>query len=95
MTARHLDYVLMCDEVTLAYCPKFDAIRDAMQAVKPTIFVAVPRVYEKIRHGVEGKSHGVKEADSKWALGVGRTERQRWRERGRGIIADGLFSLCL
>ena len=37
VTARHLDYGLMCDEVTLAYCPKFDGIREAMQAVRPTI----------------------------------------------------------
>ena len=64
VTARHLDYALMCDESTLAYCPKFDLLRDAMQAVKPTIMVAVPRVYEKIRQGVEGKSHGFEEADS-------------------------------
>jgi long-chain acyl-CoA synthetase len=54
VTARHLDYALMCDEATLAYCPKFDLLKDAMRAVKPTILVAVPRVYEKIRQGVEG-----------------------------------------
>jgi long-chain acyl-CoA synthetase len=75
VTARHLDYAIMCDEVTIAYCPKFDQIRTAMQAVKPTIFVAVPRVYEKIRHGVEGKSHGIKKRILNWALGVGREQR--------------------
>jgi long-chain acyl-CoA synthetase len=76
VTARHLDYALMCDEVVLAYCPKFDQIRDAMQAVKPTLFVAVPRVYEKIRQGVEGKSHGVKKRILNWALSVGKAHRQ-------------------
>jgi long-chain acyl-CoA synthetase len=75
VTARHLDYGLMCDEVVMAYCPKFDQIRAAMQAVKPTIFVAVPRVYEKIRQGVEGKSHGIKKRILNWALGVGREQR--------------------
>jgi long-chain acyl-CoA synthetase len=75
VTARHLDYALMCDEATLAYCPKFDLLPAAMKAVKPTIFVAVPRVYEKIRQGVEGKSHGVKKRILNWALGVGRTYR--------------------
>jgi long-chain acyl-CoA synthetase len=75
VTARHLDYALMCDEVVLAYCPKFDLLKDAMQAVRPTIFVAVPRVYEKIRHGVEGKSHGVKKRILNWALRVGRMHR--------------------
>jgi long-chain acyl-CoA synthetase len=74
-TARHLDYALMCDGVTIAYCPKFDQLAAAMKAVRPTILVAVPRVYEKIRHGVEGKSHGVKKRIFKWALDVGRKYR--------------------
>ena len=75
VTARHLDYALMCDEVTMAYCPKFDQIRETIKAVRPTIFVAVPRVYEKIRHGAEGKSHGVKKRILNWALGVGKAQR--------------------
>ena len=80
VTARHLDYALMLDGATLAYCPKFDSIRAAMEAVKPTIFVAVPRVYEKIRHGVEGKSHGLKKAILNWALRVGGQHRQETLE---------------
>ncbi len=75
VTARHLDYALMLQDVTLAYCPKFDQIAVAMKAVQPTIFVAVPRVYEKIRQSVEGKSHGVKKRILRWALGVGRKHR--------------------
>jgi long-chain acyl-CoA synthetase len=46
-----------------------------MQAVKPTIFVAVPRVYEKIRQGVEAKSVGMKKTILNWALGVGKKHR--------------------
>jgi long-chain acyl-CoA synthetase len=65
----------MCDEVTLAYCPKFDHLKDAMRALKPTILVAVPRVYEKIRQGVEGKSHGLKKRILNWALSVGKAQR--------------------
>ena len=80
VTARHLDYALMLDGVTLAYCPKFDHIKAAMEAVKPTLFVAVPRVYEKIRQGVEGKSHGLKKAILNWALGVGKQHRQQTLE---------------
>jgi long-chain acyl-CoA synthetase len=75
VTARHLDYALMCDGATLAYCPKFDLLPAAMKAVQPTIFVAVPRVYEKIRQGVEGKSHGSKKAILNWALRVGKSHR--------------------
>jgi len=75
VTARHLDYVLMLEKVVLAHCPKFDQITVAMKQVKPTIFVAVPRVYEKIRQAVEGKSHGLKKRILNWALKVGKAHR--------------------
>jgi long-chain acyl-CoA synthetase len=75
VTARHLDYVLMLEQVTLAHCPKFDRISVAMKQVRPTLLVAVPRVYEKIRQAVEGKSHGVKKAILNWALSVGKKHR--------------------
>ena len=89
VTARHLDYALMCDEVTLAYCPKFDQMPEAMQAVKPTIFVAVPRVYEKIRQGVEGKSHRVEEEDPELGAGCGQgaSARRRWRAGSRAGLS--------
>src|SRR5215469_16527041 len=54
VTARHLDYALLCHGTKLAYCGRFDLLPQAMQSVRPTIFVAVPRVYEKIRQAVEG-----------------------------------------
>ncbi len=78
VTARHLDYALMCHGTQLAYCPKFDFLPAAMKAVQPTIFVGVPRVYEKIRQAVEGKSAAspVKSRILKWALATGKTHRQ-------------------
>jgi long-chain acyl-CoA synthetase len=77
VTARHLDYAMMCHGAQLAYCPKFDLLPAAMKAVKPTVFVAVPRVYEKIRQAVEGKSAAspVKLKILNWALGVGKKHR--------------------
>ncbi len=76
VTARHLDYALMCRAAVVAYCPKVDALKPAMQSVKPTIFVGVPRVYEKIRQGVECKSVGLKEKILHWALATGKRNRQ-------------------
>ncbi len=75
--ARHLDYALMYKGARLAYCPKFDALPEAMKVQKPTIFVGVPRVFEKIRQAVEGKSaHSpVKKGILGWALGVGKKHR--------------------
>jgi long-chain acyl-CoA synthetase len=77
VTARHLDYAMMCHGAKLAYCAKFDQLPGAMKVVNPTIFVAVPRVYEKIRQAVEGKSAAspVKSKILSWALGVGKAHR--------------------
>jgi long-chain acyl-CoA synthetase len=76
--ARHVDYALMADEVVIAYCPRFDQLAAAMKAVRPTIFIAVPRVYEKIKQGVEAKSAAspIKAKILRWALGVGRKHRE-------------------
>ena len=77
VTARHLDYALLCHGTKLAYCAKFEQLPEAMKIVQPTIFVAVPRVYEKIRQAVEGKSAAspVKSRILAWALSVGRAHR--------------------
>ncbi len=78
VTARHVDYALMCQGAKIAYCPKFDLLPEAMKSVKPTIFVAVPRVYEKIRQAVEGKasSSPIRKRLLGWALGTGREHRR-------------------
>jgi long-chain acyl-CoA synthetase len=77
VTARHLDYAMMCHGIRIAYCPKFDKMPAAMKETKPTIFVGVPRVYEKIRQAVEGKSaHSpVKRAILGWAMKTGEKHR--------------------
>lgn len=74
VTARHLDYAMFVKGATVAYCPKFDALPKAMTAVSPTLFVGVPRVYEKIRQAVEQKSAAspVKKWLLRWALQTGR-----------------------
>jgi long-chain acyl-CoA synthetase len=75
VTARHLDYALMCDGSVIAYCPRFEQLPGAMKAIQPTIFVAVPRVYERVRQSVEGRAKGTKEKIFAWALKVGRKHR--------------------
>ena len=66
--ARHLDYAIYAHGGMLAYLPGFDRLPVAMKEVKPTIFLAVPRVFEKVRQGVEGKAHGMKKRILKWSL---------------------------
>jgi long-chain acyl-CoA synthetase len=73
--ARHLDYAIYAHGGVLAYLPGFDRLALAMKEVKPTIFLAVPRVFEKIRQSVEGKAHGKQKRILKWALKHGRAQK--------------------
>ncbi|AXC14860.1 Long-chain-fatty-acid--CoA ligase [Acidisarcina polymorpha] len=85
ITARHLDYALFAQGVTIAYCSSFDKLPVAMISVKPTIFVAVPRVYEKIRQEVERRASlsPIKKRLLRWAIATGHKHRQ-------SILADTL-----
>jgi long-chain acyl-CoA synthetase len=73
--ARHLDYAIYAHGGILAYLPKFDDLVGAMKAVRPTLFVAVPRVYEKVRQGTEHKAQGFKKTVMSWALRQGKKHR--------------------
>ena len=77
VTARHLDYVLFQNGVTIAYCSNFTLMPQYITEVHPTIFVGVPRVYEKIRDKVRrDAAKGLKRTVSDWALRVGRSHRE-------------------
>lgn len=77
VTARHVDYALFAQDATVAYCPGFDKLPAAMKNVRPTVFVAVPRVYEKVRQETERRAarSPVKAWIFKWALATGRRNR--------------------
>jgi long-chain acyl-CoA synthetase len=69
---------LFCYGATLAYCGSFDRLPAAITSVKPTVVVAVPRVYEKIREVVERRAAGkpiIKKLLT-WALAQGRRHRE-------------------
>jgi long-chain acyl-CoA synthetase len=87
VTARHVDYVCYLDGVTLAYCAVFDQLPQMLQEAKPTIIVAVPRVYEKVRQEAERRAgHGLKRKIFDWALHVG---QQHMQEIARGEMPRG------
>ncbi len=78
VTARHLDYVLFNTGVTIAYCPSFALMPQYLTEVRPTIFVGVPRVYEKLRDKVRTQAAaGFKRKVYDWALRVGRAHRHQ------------------
>jgi long-chain acyl-CoA synthetase len=56
ITARALDYVMYGSGAQIAYCNQFDKLPLAMKELRPTVFVGVPRVYEKIRQAVEQRA---------------------------------------
>ncbi|HEY0786621.1 MAG TPA: long-chain fatty acid--CoA ligase [Acidobacteriaceae bacterium] len=78
VTARHVDYALYSEKVAIAYVPTLDKLMPAIKAVQPTFFVAVPRVYEKIRQEVERRASksAVKKRIVAWALATGARNRR-------------------
>jgi len=76
VTARHVDFALLYRGVTLAYVSFLDQLPRALQEVRPTFFVAVPRLYEKIHFQTEQKATAFpNSAFYRWALSVGREHR--------------------
>jgi long-chain acyl-CoA synthetase len=76
VTARHVDYVCYLDGVTIVYCAVFDQLPQMLQEAKPTIIVAVPRVYEKVRQEAERRAgHGLKRKIFDWAVRVGEAHK--------------------
>ena len=76
VTARHVDFAMLYRGVTLAYVSAIDQLAQALLEVCPTIFVGVPRVYEKIHGQVDLKAKGFpKKWIYRWALSVGRAHR--------------------
>ena len=68
LQARYVGY-------TLAFCRDPLAVAEALEAVRPTLFPSVPRVYEKVHAVVAARldeATGVQGAIGRWALGVGR-----------------------
>ena len=88
VTARHADFALLYRGVVLAYCPDIKQLAQVLAEVRPATFIAVPRVYEKIRQQVILKATGFpKDAVYRWALSVGRSHRE---ETSDGIKPSAL-----
>ncbi len=97
---RMFDYLLAYCNCQIAYCSQMDKLPAMMLRFHPTEFIGVPRVYEKIRAGVEQKSSAspVKARIFRWALRVGERHRDtvlagrrptslRWRLADRLVFS--------
>jgi long-chain acyl-CoA synthetase len=77
VTARHVDFSLLYHGVTVAYVPFLDQLSQALLEVRPTIFLGVPRVYEKVHAQVDQKTKSFpKKQIYRWAMSVGRVHRE-------------------
>jgi long-chain acyl-CoA synthetase len=78
ITARHLDYAIYTRQATVAYCPSFERLPGALKEIQPTVLVAVPRVYEKVRQEAERQASlsGAKKKIFGWAVKTGGKHRE-------------------
>ena len=73
VTARHVDFAMLYHGVTLAYCSSMEVLPKALNELHPTVFVAVPRFYEKVYMQVVQKTRAFpKRAIYDWAIRVGK-----------------------
>jgi len=77
VTARHVDFLMFYHGVTLAYVSFQEHLPPALLEVRPTVFVGVPRMYEKIHTQVEHKAKGLKRLVYRWAMAVGSSHRDK------------------
>lgn len=77
ITARHLDMALLYRGATLAYVSFIDQLPKALLEVRPTLVVAVPRVYEKVfaKADLAAKTFP-KNLIYRWALATGKANRR-------------------
>ncbi|MBV9573449.1 MAG: long-chain fatty acid--CoA ligase [Acidobacteriales bacterium] len=95
VTARHLDLAMLHRGVNLAYVPSIGQLPQALAEVRPTIFVAVPRVYEKIHAQVELKTQGfLKRAVYRGALTTGSRHRSIILESEEGNPNSFLWKIA-
>jgi long-chain acyl-CoA synthetase len=77
ITARHQDLAVLNLGVTVAYVSAIEQLPQALGEVHPSIFVGVPRLYEKVHGQIELKVQtGMKKRLLAWSLKVGRAHNR-------------------
>jgi long-chain acyl-CoA synthetase len=86
-------YAMLYKGVTIAYAESFERLADNMVEVKPTIMLAVPRLYEKIYARVlekVSKDPPLRQKIFRWGLGVG---KRVFDHRAAGTTPSPLLAL--
>ena len=75
ITARHVDLAVLFRGACLAYVPFVEQLAQALTEVRPTFFVGVPRVYEKVHAQVDQRAKAFPARwIYRWALAAGRAQ---------------------
>ncbi|MBV8949607.1 MAG: long-chain fatty acid--CoA ligase, partial [Actinobacteria bacterium] len=86
---EHTDlYLFFLCNATVYVCHGPDDLLADLQAVRPVVFAAVPRIFERVIAGIIGKSKaegGLKARLVPWALGVGRQYMRATLENGAAV----------
>ncbi len=85
---RMVDYLLLSRGCVLGRAHDIASVASDLALVRPTVQVAVPRVYEKVYAGVMQRATGIKKSLLLWAVGVGR----RWAEARLAGKEPGAFT---
>ncbi|MEX1257558.1 MAG: long-chain fatty acid--CoA ligase [Gemmatimonadota bacterium] len=84
---RMVDYLLFSSGAAIAYGRGLDAVAEDLKAVRPTIVVSVPRLYEKVYARITDAG-GIQGALVSWARRVG----ARWADDRLAGREPGLFT---
>jgi long-chain acyl-CoA synthetase len=83
---RTLGYYLpMMGGATVAYARSVETLRDDLLAIRPTVLLAVPRIYERVHEGIrrEVQTHPIKRALVRRTAEIGWQLHEAKRRRGR------------
>ena len=91
---RMVDYLLLHRGCTIAYARSLQTVPEDLKAVRPTIVVSVPRLYEKIYNRVM-EARGIKGALVQWAREVGQAKVLE-EEAGRtlGLLSRTAYAVA-
>ncbi len=91
---RMVDYLLLHRGCTIAYARSLQTVPEDLKAVRPTIVVSVPRLYEKIYNRVM-EARGIRGALVQWDREVGQA-KVREVEAGRtlGLLSRIAYSVA-
>ena len=86
---RTVVYAYLTAGVSVVFSERIDTLARDLVTVRPTVMVAVPRVFEKMHARVwetVGRMSRVERAVARWAIGVG----ERWADRTQDPSGAGL-----